>query len=214
VVHRVLITGAVAAMAVAASCYHPDLADCVDTCSSSHLCPDGTSCNAGFCRTSGATGTCNGAQVDASTSGKCPMAPGMQGICEAPVPGVPTAPECYTVCAGSAATGTAVQAYAFMTWRAAAMGSANDLADAKAMLGGFGALWIGLRAPPGMGSQLSAWSWVSGVPMNFTGGWAPGQPVDHSVGSGDNCGVLTGSGWVSEPCANSHVFMLQTPPMP
>jgi hypothetical protein len=42
--------------------------------------------------------------------------------------------------------------------------------------------------------------------------WAPGQPVDS--GAGDNCGALTQSGWISEPCTMSHPFMIVAAPPP
>ena len=41
------------------SCYVPQLDDCQFTCAISAECPSAQTCQAGMCRTAGATGACN-----------------------------------------------------------------------------------------------------------------------------------------------------------
>lgn len=211
----VLVAAAIAA-AVLASCYQPTFGDCVDTCGTSGICPGGLACKAGFCRLPGATGTCSGGKVDAAAGmdgpgpgSACPMAPQGHGspiLCENAQPPMPSLPQCYVAC-GMPATGTSASMYTLMSWKAAAIGSAGDETAAASVAGG-AETWLGLMAADGSGASPGAWGWTNGAPMTFMK-WAPGQPLDQ--GAAGNCGALTGSGWVSEPCTKSLPFLIASP---
>ena len=209
----VLVAAAIAAAALA-SCYQPGLVDCADTCGTSGLCPDGLSCMNGYCRTAGATGACASSGNDARSGGDgagstCPMAPQGHGApvtCENAHPVMPTAPQCYVAC-GSAATGSDATIYALMSWKAASITSGGDEANAESAAGAT-ETWLGLVAPAGSGASPGAWRWTNGAPNAFMH-WAPGQPMDQ--GAAGNCGALTGSGWVSEPCTKTLPFLIGSP---
>ncbi len=196
-------------LALATGCYQPSLVDCVTTCGSSQLCPDGLSCMNGFCRTEGASGSCSGSTPDGQMGG-CPIAPQNHGtpVCGMAMPVSPTPPTCQVICTPFV-TGTAAAMFHFNTWLAGSIGSAAEEATAKALIGG--PVWLGLQAPSGMGGNPAMWAWSSGEAMTYMD-WAPGQPVD--MGAGGNCGVLTSTGWVSEPCSTTHPFMIVAPPPP
>jgi hypothetical protein len=77
-------------LVLAAGCfYSPDIRDCANTCSATQLCPEGLTCESGFCRTAGATGSCpqpdaqpgvdGPAQGDAPIDAQCPFDAGDAG---------------------------------------------------------------------------------------------------------------------------------------
>lgn len=209
---RLVLAGALAG-AVLASCYQPALVDCADTCGTSGLCPGGLACIDGYCRVAGATGACAAAKTDAgggdAPAGACPMAPQGHGtpvLCDDARPAMPTAPQCYVAC-GSAATGTNASMFQLMTWRAAAIGGSDNEAAAAQVAAG-AETWLGLVAADGAGSNKAAWQWTNGAAMTYSS-WANGQPVDQ--GGAGNCGALTGSGWVSEPCTKQLPFLIASP---
>jgi hypothetical protein len=202
VVHRVLILVALA------GCYHPELQDCADHCEASGLCPDGLSCVGGYCRVAGATGQCAGEMIDAPTGGSCPpMAPQGQDGCLMVDPAVPVAPECYVICGGTV-TGTTALAYHFMSWLPASIVSSQQESDAEGLLASGEMVWLGLHAPAGQGTSLSAWMWADGKAMTYMH-WAASQPVDNAT---ENCAVLTSMGWISDSCSGSHPFLIDSPP--
>jgi hypothetical protein len=97
-----------------------------------------------------------------------------------------------------------------MTWHEATIASAGAETTAK-MLATSGPLWTGLRAPAGQGATRSAWTWADGSSVSYED-WASGEPTDH--GSAGNCATVGPMGWKSEPCTNSHGFLINTLPMP
>jgi hypothetical protein len=187
-----------------AGCYSPDLADCADRCDTSNLCPDGLTCQAGYCRTEGATGTCSSQQdMPDAANASCPPIPMQQG-CQLASP-QPVVPYCYVAC--TATTGTA--ALAFSPWRAAVLDTPEKLAAAMAIAGPT-TMWVGLEQGSGAGSPSASWSWVTGAALGSLP-WATGQPDDgdHTENGAEQCATLTGSAFSDEPCSASHQYLLQ-----
>jgi len=194
-------------IAALAGCYAPDVADCVDRCDSSNLCPDGLTCQAGFCRADGASGTCSTAQdmPDAATA-MCPPIPMMQGCTLAGAQ--PVTPYCYVLCA--AATGTSANAFtAGGSWHAAVLDSPGKLAAAVTAAGASPA-WIGLEQGSGAAAPDASWSWHGGTAATQLP-WNAGQPDDgdHTENGAEQCATLAGSGFSDEACTASHVFLIQ-----
>jgi hypothetical protein len=192
-----------------AGCYHPALEDCVDTCGASHLCPDGLSCVAGYC-TNG--GTCS-APSDAppmhdSTPAGCPAVPNLAPCATVAAPPVP--PYCFAVCT-SPATSMGANMFSSGSWHVAVILDAAEEAAAQVVVGA-GEPWIGLLQAPGGSNVATGWHWImqAGDPA-FTA-WASGQPDDGN-GTEDNlenCGTITASGWVDEPCApTNRAFLIE-----
>ena len=196
-------------IALLAGCYNPTVADCVDTCAADQLCPDGLSCDAqGFCRSAGAAGTClTGSGSGSGSGGSCPMAPQGHGTpdCATAMPVMPVAPDCLVVCTPAAA-GSAAASWVTGTWHEAVIKSPTAESTAKSLAGN--GAWIGLHAPPNMGATPSAWTWTDGTSATFVD-WANGQPVDN--GAAGNCASVGPMGWISEPCTNSHAFLISMP---
>jgi len=206
--------GRILLIAFVAGCYNPTVADCVDTCDSEQLCPDGLTCQAGYCRIAGAAGTCStgsGSGSGSGSGGSCPMAPQGHGTpdCTTAMPVTPAPPDCLVECSPPAA-GSAAAGWITGTWHEATVSSPTAEATAKTIVGAAHA-WIGLHAPPNMGATPSAWTWTDGTAATFVD-WANGQPVDN--GSAGNCASVGATGWVSEPCTSSHPFLINLPPMP
>jgi hypothetical protein len=189
-----------------AGCYAPDVADCADQCDSSNLCPDGLTCESGFCRAAGATGTCAGTQ-DAAGSGSdtCPAIPMQQG-CTLVGP-EPVEPYCYVACA--AATGTSANAFSVGTWHAAVLDAPEKLMAAT-VVAGPNTLWIGLQQDAAATSPAMGWTWHGGTVAPQLP-WAAGQPDDgDGVENGaEQCATLIGSGFSDAACTASHPYLIQ-----
>jgi hypothetical protein len=193
--------------AILAGCYAPQIADCVDRCGQSGICPDGLTCVDSYCRVEGAVGTCSPENLatDAPAAETCPPTPVMQGC--TPVGPMPQAPSCMVACA--AQPGATALAFRAGSWHAAVIGTASELALAMTLANGEPA-WLGLTQAAAQPTPSSGWSWVNGAPMSFTA-WAANQPDDGSgTESGvEQCGVLVGGAWIDEPCSTSHVFLIE-----
>jgi hypothetical protein len=193
-----------------AGCYDPTVADCADTCGADHLCPDGLTCDGqGYCRIAGAAGMCGSGSGSGSGPGSgCPIAPMGHGTpdCATAMPINAAAPDCLVACQ-PAATGSATLGYSEGTWHAARIASQTAETTAKSLA--TSPLWIGLRAPNGMGATKSAWTWTDAMPATYND-WGAGQPVDN--GSAGNCAAVGPGGWMSEPCTNTHGFLIDPNP--
>jgi hypothetical protein len=201
--------GRLVLIALLAGCYDPTVADCVDTCAADQLCPDGLTCDSqGFCRIAGAAGMCTSGSGSGSGSG-CPIAPMGRGTpeCTTAMPINATAPDCLVSCA-PAASGSAVLGFSGVgSWHAAKIASSTAETTAKTLA--TTPTWIGLHAPNGMGSNPAAWTWTNGTPATYAD-WGPNQPVDN--GSAGNCAAIGAGGWMSEPCTNTHGFLIDPNP--
>ena len=196
-------------IAALAGCYAPDVGDCVDRCDSSSLCPDGLTCQAGYCRADGATGTCASSSMDmpdaAGSNASCPPVPMQQG-CSLAGP-MPVVPYCLTLCA--AATGTTANAFTVGgSWHAAVLDTPVKLAAASAITGAT-ATWVGLEQGSGAASPADGWTWRGTAVTQLP--WNAGQPDDgdHTENGAEQCGTLAGSGFSDEPCSASHPFLLE-----
>lgn len=206
-------------IALFAACYEPQFADCADTCGTSRICPEGLTCESGFCRAPGATGSCEldptvDAGIDASTTNPppdgpppmaCPPTPIMQGC--SPVGPMPTMPYCHVTCA--AKTGTDALAFTVGSWHAAVIADATELAAAMTSSANQPA-WIGLRQPPAQAMPQTAWAWLNGAPLAFSA-WAPAQPDDGNGTENDaeQCGLLAEGKWADEACTLSRPFVIE-----
>jgi hypothetical protein len=191
-----------------AGCYAPDIADCADRCDTSNLCPDGLTCEAGYCRTEGATGACTASQQDmpdAATGSACPAVPMAQG-CQLVGP-QPVMPYCMAACAAS--TGTAALAFSVGTWHAAVLDAPEKLTAAMTAAGS-AATWVGLVQPTGESSPSAGWMWSTGGTVGPLP-WAAGQPDDgdHTENGAEQCATLAGSAFADEPCTASHPYLIQ-----
>ena len=206
----------VAALASAlGACYEPQFADCVDTCGTSGICPEGLSCQNGFCRTEGATGSCeNGSNnpvdapmpIDGPPSGTCPPVPMMQGCM--PVGPQPVMPYCHVTCSPPK-TGTDALAFRVGSWHAAVISDVTELNAAMSTTANQPA-WIGLRQMPSQGAPTAGWSWVNSTPLTYNA-WAPMQPDDGNMAEDDaeQCAVLAMSKWADEPCTMMRPYVIE-----
>lgn len=196
-------------IAALAGCYAPDVADCVDRCDSSNLCPDGLTCQSGYCRAEGATGTCSSSSMnmpDAPGSASCPPVPMQQGC--SLVGAAPVVPYCLTLCA--AATGTTANAFtAGGSWHAAVLDTPVKMMTASTVIGP-NATWVGLEQGSGATSPSASWMWHGGAQVTQLP-WNAGQPDDgdHTENGAEQCATLAGSGYSDEPCSASHPFLIE-----
>lgn len=196
-------------IAALAGCYAPDVGDCVDKCDSSNLCPDGLTCQAGYCRADGASGTCASAMDmpdAAGSSASCPPVPMQQG-CTLVGP-TPIEPYCYAACAVQ--SGSAALAFAAGgSWHAAVLDMPVKMMAASVVARG-SVMWIGLSQAASATSPAAGWSWVTGAQL-AAAPWAAGQPDDGdgTENGTEQCATLTGSAFTDEPCSASHVFVIE-----
>jgi hypothetical protein len=148
---------------VTTGCYAPGVTDCQFSCGSGQACPDGTSCEGGFCRTSSRLGAC-GAAIDGALDADettCPAAP--QPMCGARFRLVDGT--CAVVCTKVEKFPDAVNMCGTGAW---APGKVDTLAKLDA-LQPTASLWIGA-------SGGGVWTWSDGTPVDpvlWTGGVAP-----------------------------------------
>ena len=184
---RVLI--AVAAVALAPSCYAPALDDCQFACSAEQACPDGTACVAGLCRSDGATGACG---VEAPDGGALDEADASPHAADAATVACPSSPcdgvpvvmgdRCGVVCeAQSFASARATCEAA--GWHLAIVESVDARAAFKAAFDQQVA-WVGLTKT---NVGVSGWQWLS-TPAHDqpTDGaahppWAPAEPAANTL---------------------------------
>ena len=197
-------------IAMLAGCYAPEVADCVDRCDSSNACPDGLTCQAGYCRTDGATGTCTTSSMNMpdapGSSATCPPVPMQQG-CTLVGP-APAEPYCFAACA--AATGTTALAFtAGGSWHAAVLDAPEKMMAASVVARG-SIMWIGLQQAASATTPAAGWSWVTGASL-AAAPWAAGQPDDGdgTENGTEQCATLGGSAFTDEACSGSHVFVIE-----
>jgi hypothetical protein len=207
VARALLIAATAAAAALGAGCYDPTFDDCTTTCSTSNLCPDGLTCNGGYCRTAGATGGCEGNIM------RCPPMPPLQ--CGSATSVELDPPNCFAVCApvDGMSTGSAALSFAVNTWHAAVLDDPAKQAAARTATGGT-TTWIALHQQTAQATPDAGWQWqrgsAAGTAATMTD-WATGQPDDGDAVENDieDCGALTSTGWIDEACGTSHPFLIQ-----
>lgn len=184
-----------------AGCYDPTFADCTTTCGDSALCPDGLTCTDGYCRTAGATDSCEG------NMSACPPMPPLQCGTSAPL----EPPNCFAVC-NVAQTGTAARTFKLGSWHLAVLDTPAKIQAARAAAGA-SPVWIALGQQAGQTSPAAGWQWMRStgpaVPATTTD-WATGQPDDGdgTENAAQDCGALTSSGWSDEACTASHPLLV------
>lgn len=204
-----------ASLGALAGCYNPQVADCVDTCGTSRLCPEGLTCAGGFCRVEGASGSCTtvdaAVSTDASTDAPaadamgCPPVPMQQGCTGVGPP--PVMPYCIAACAD--ATGMVATMFNQVGWHPVVIQDSAKLAAVMAVANTQTA-WIGLTQPPGQATMAAGWQWPGGNVATFTS-WAGGQPDDGDgvENNAEQCATISNAAWSDEPCSNVHVWLIE-----
>jgi hypothetical protein len=192
----------IASLLATAACYDPTFDDCTTTCSTSDLCPDGLTCTAGYCRTAGATDSCEGHMTS------CPQAPPMQCMNTAHAKLQP--PNCFAVCevGGDA---TAARAFTVNTWHLAVLDDAMKQAGARTAAAD-ATLWIALQQTAAQTVPGAGWEWKRDAQTTPLGvaDWAANQPddADGNENAEEDCGAITQAGWIDDACTASHAFLI------
>lgn len=187
---------------LAAGCYEPTFEDCTTTCSTSNLCPDGLTCTDGYCRTAGASGSCEG------NMSACPPMPPLE--CNS-ASGKLEPPNCFAVCEMTGSAGAA-RNFTKNTWHLAVLDTPDKQAAARATVGG-ATVWIALLQQSNQASPATGWQWMrngAAQPLGAMADWQTDQPddADGTESNQQNCGALSASGWLDDDCATGHTFLV------
>lgn len=162
----------IATLALTTGCYEPSVTDCQYTCTAEDTCADGMSCQSGYCRPLGASGTCQGNNENTDA--------GMDGTPDAPS-GCPTPPSgctvgmtftigttgCAVVCLNQSTWTQASTTCTNADWHFATLHPSSELLAVPTLSN---APWVGAER-----QSTNPWRWVDGVQVDTTA-WEGGTP--------------------------------------